>query len=112
MKDCSLRITGTVVSVEVDPYRRDRLRRWLVTVRPEHVEQAELPRGSDLVTLLVHSPSRDCADADIVGVRYTITFLEPLDQPYMGSFEAERAAESHGRSDPTQPGTTATNDLG
>jgi hypothetical protein len=83
----SLRITGIVVSAEVDPQRRDVLRRWLVTLAVDDVLAGELPPGTTEVGFLVHSPSRDFVDADLIDKRYTITLLEPFAQPYAGEFE-------------------------
>ena len=73
-----------VVSSEVDPAMRDRLRRWLVTARVQEVVQGSLPARQDTVSLLVHSPSRVFMDADIVDKEYVITLDEPLTEPYMG----------------------------
>jgi hypothetical protein len=73
-----------VVSSEVDPARRDRLRRWLVTARVQEVLHGKLPANQDTVSLLVHSPSRTFMDADIVDKEYVITLDEPLTEPYVG----------------------------
>jgi hypothetical protein len=73
-----------IVSSEVDPATRDRLRRWLVTARVREVLQGSLPANQDTVSLLVHSPSRVFMDADIVDHEYVITLQEPLTVPYTG----------------------------
>jgi hypothetical protein len=73
-----------IVSSEVDPAMRDRLRRWLVTAHIREVVQGTLPTNQDTLSLLVHSPSRVFMDADIVDREYVISLQEPLTDPYTG----------------------------
>ena len=56
-----------VISSEVDPAMRDRMRRWLV-----------------------HSPARVFADPEIVDHEYVITLDEPLTEPYTGEVSVAR----------------------
>jgi len=73
-----------IISSEVDPAMRDRIHRWLVTVRVLEVLDGELPAGREIVSLLVHSPVRTFVDVDIVGREYVITLEDPLTEPYIG----------------------------
>jgi hypothetical protein len=69
-----------------DPQRRDRLRRWLVTLDLLTVHDGEPPDNSGQLTMLVHSPARDFRDPDVVGRVFQITLTGPLAQPYLGAF--------------------------
>jgi len=82
---------GRVREAKVDPFRRDRRRRWLVTIGVSRVVGGELVVPGDEIVVLVHSPSRDFADPEIVGRSYRVTLLDPPDDPYTGRFEVEPA---------------------
>jgi len=84
--------TVRVSAVEIDPLRRDRLRRWLVTADVLAVHEGDLP--GPVLTMLVHSPSRDFRDPEPLGGRYRVTLGDQPDQPYMGPFTAERLSDS------------------
>ncbi|HKE77203.1 MAG TPA: hypothetical protein VKB57_26520 [Acidimicrobiales bacterium] len=84
-------LTGTVRAAVVDGRQRDRRRRWLVTVDVERVEEGELAGDGTTLTLLVHSPSRDFADPDVVGHAFRLTLLDPVEDPYAGRFTAVAA---------------------
>jgi hypothetical protein len=77
-------LRAQIISSEVDPAMRDRLRRWLVTARVLEVLDGQLPAGRETLSLLVHSPARTFMDADIVGREYVITLEDPLTEPYIG----------------------------
>jgi len=79
-----------VISSEVDPAMRDRLRRWLVTARVRDVLQGSLPPDRDTISMLVHSPARVFADPEIVDHEYVITLDEPLTEPYTGEVSVAR----------------------
>jgi hypothetical protein len=66
-----------------------RLRRWLVTLDPLTVHDGEPPDGGQL-TQLVHNPSGDFVDPEIVGRTYRPTLADRLDQPDTGQFTVER----------------------
>jgi hypothetical protein len=86
-----LSATAQVSASVPDPLHRDRLRRWLVTLDLLAVHEGEPPDGSGVLTLLVHSPSRDFRDPEIVGHVYRIELTDPPVQPYTGTFSVERA---------------------
>ncbi len=79
-----LKLRVHIVSSEVDPAMRDRIRRWLVTAEVREVLEGTLPAEHRTLSLLVHSPARAFMDADIVGRDYVITLEEPVTEPYMG----------------------------
>jgi len=84
-------IEGRVREARVDPLLRDRRRRWLITVGVSRVIEGEPAGLGDELTLLVHSPSRDFADPEIVGRSYRLTLLDPPDEPYTGRFNVAPA---------------------
>jgi hypothetical protein len=89
----ALTVTGTVREAAVDTLRRDRLRRWLVAFDVDRVVEGGPVASGSTLTLLVHSPSRDFADPEIVGRSYRLTLLDPLDDPYTGRFTVAAAGD-------------------
>ena len=77
-------LRAQIISSQVDPSMRDRLRRWLVTARVREVLEGTLEPDRDEISLLVHSPAREFADADIVGREYVLTLEDPVSDPYNG----------------------------
>ena len=73
-----------IISSEVDPAMRDRIRRWLVTARVLEVLDGQFPADGGTLSLLIHSPARTFMDADIAGGEYVITLEDPLTEPYTG----------------------------
>lgn len=86
-------VTGTVREAVVDRHQRDRRRRWLVAFDVDRVDEGQLGVGVATLNLLVHSPSRDFADPDIVGNAYRLTLHDPLDDPYTGRFTVAPAGD-------------------
>lgn len=87
----AFRATVRVSEAVPDPLRRDRLRRWLVTCDLLEVQDGEPPDDTGVLTLLLHSPSRDLRDADPVGSVVRLSLADPPIQPYLGSFTVEPA---------------------
>lgn len=81
-----------VETCQVDPLMRDRIRRWLVTGRILEVLEGEVPGGVDELSLLVHSPSRDFRDVEIVGREYALTLTGAFADPYSGPFTVQPGA--------------------
>ncbi len=79
-----LKLRVHIISSEVDPAMRDRLRRWLVTAEVRDVLEGALPAEQRSISLLVHSPARMFMDPEIVGRDYVITLEEPVTDPYAG----------------------------
>jgi hypothetical protein len=93
-----LTATVRVTDVHPDPLRRDLLRRWLVTVDVLEVHGGTLPSGHGQFSLLVHSPSRDFRDPDILGNSYVMTLPGSVTtspgEPYDGEFSIAPASHS------------------
>jgi hypothetical protein len=85
-----LEVTGRVSNVVVDPFLRDRVRRWLVTFDVLAVHSGRLPDETLQVTLLVHSPAQELAASEVLGLDYEITLGDPLEDPYTGTFSLRR----------------------
>jgi hypothetical protein len=85
-----LAVSGRVSNVAVDPFLRDRVRRWLVTFDVLEVRSGELPKATSQITLLLHSPAQELAASDVLGLDYEITLDDPLEDPYTGKFSARR----------------------
>jgi hypothetical protein len=84
-------VEATVLQIEVDPYRRDPLRRHLARIRIDEVLSGALDATE--VTLLIHSPSKTFMDPDPVGYRYLVGMTDPINDPYTGPLEIEPADE-------------------
>jgi len=80
-----------VLQIEVDPHRRDPLRRHLARIRIDDMLSGELDDTE--VTLLIHSPSKTFMDPDPVGYRYLVGMTDPIDDPYTGPLAIEPANE-------------------
>jgi hypothetical protein len=84
-----VRVRVHVETSEVDPLMRDRIKRWLVSVRVLEVLEGTLPDDIGAFSLLVHSPSRDFQDVEIVGHDYVVTREDPFNDPYEGELVVE-----------------------
>ena len=80
-------VEATVLQIEVDPYRRDPLRRHLARIRIDEVLSGALDATE--VTLLIHSPSKTFMDPNPVGYRFLVALTPPIDDPYTGPLEIE-----------------------
>ena len=80
-------VEATVVQIEVDPQRRDALRRHLARIRIDDVLAGEIKAAQ--LTLLIHSPSKTFMDPDPVGYRFLVALTPPIDDPYTGPLEIE-----------------------
>ncbi len=79
-----LKVRARIDSAEVDPQMRDRVRRWLVSATIREVLEGRLPDGQSELRLLIHSPARTFADADVTGKEYVLTLKDDLSDPYVG----------------------------
>jgi hypothetical protein len=85
-----LAVTGRVSNVVVDPFLRDRRRRWLVTFDVLAVHDGRLLGETSQITLLVHSPAQELGASEPLGLDYEITLDDPLEEPYTGMFSVRR----------------------
>ena len=81
--------TIRVSSVAIDPLRRDRVKRWLVTADVVEVHDGEL--SDPVLDLLVHSPARDFRDSDVAGKEFRVTLPDRPPRPYAGPFTLQHS---------------------
>ena len=81
-----------MLQIEVDPHRRDPLRRHLARIRIDDMLSGELDDTE--VTLLIHSPSKTFMDPNPVGYRFLVALALPIDDPHTGPLEIEPQAST------------------